>query len=331
MTEVKAFAPGRVNLIGDHTDYTGGFVLPMAINRGTTVVGTRGGRRVTLRSESETEVVDLPLEIENPSSVSPPWGRYVAGVLKGLKPKEGFNGVVRSDLPIGAGLSSSASLEIALSLALGFDGTPTENAQLCRAAEEDASGVPCGIMDQLTSAAGQEGSALLIDCHSLDIEPVALPDGFKIVVVHSGLPRTLAGSAYADRRRECEAAEAIIGPLRLATPENLDSINNPTIKRRARHVITENERVLNFERALAARDIELAGQLMQQSHISLRDDFEVSVAEVDSLVEKLQSTDGVFGARMTGGGFGGCVVVLAENKTPIDGWVFEPSIGAAIQ
>ena len=174
-------------------------------------------------------------------------------------------------------------------------------------------------MDQLTSAAGVAGHALRIDCHDLGIEPVRLPVDVEVVVVHSGVPRTLAGSAYADRRRECEAAEAHIGPLRLARPGDERSIADPVLRRRARHVLTENQRVRDTVAALRADDVGTLGELMAASHASLRDDFAVSVPEVDALVDRLVATDGVHGARMTGGGFGGCVVALTRPGAALRG------------
>ncbi|MBW3667761.1 MAG: galactokinase [Actinobacteria bacterium] len=309
---ITARAPGRVNLIGDHTDYTGGLVLPMAIDLATTVEGEPGGDTVVLSSADEGSEAVVPLDVADPPSVSPPWARYVAGVVAVMRPAGGLRGSVSTTLPLGAGLSSSAALEVAVALALGFDGTPLALAHLCQSAEQVASGVPCGIMDQLASAAGVEGHALLIDCTSLDVTPVRMPDAVDVWVVHSGVPRGLAGSAYADRRAECDEAAARIGPLRAATVADASSLSDPLLRRRARHVVTENERVGAFADALTAGDIDELGPLMTASHASLRDDFEVSIPVLDELVDRLAATPGVIGARLTGAGFGGCVVALAH-------------------
>lgn len=305
-----AFAPGRVNLIGDHTDYTGGFVLPMAVHLGTTVILQPGGERVRLTSASESEPCDLPLEVGDPSAVRPAWGRYVAGVISETHPREGGQGIISSTLPSGAGLSSSAALEVAVALALGFTGSPLQLALACQRAEQNASKVPCGVMDQLASAAGVAGHALLIDCTTNDIRPVAIPGGVEVVAVHSGQKRRLAGSAYAERRAECEAAAAIVGPLRRASVDDLGRIDDGLTRRRARHVITENQRVLAFADALETGRLKEAGELMAASHESLRTDFGVSTPVLDDLVAALSGVSGVYGARLTGAGFGGCVVAL---------------------
>ena len=328
---VLAHAPGRVNVIGDHTDTTGGFVLPMAIDLGTTVDLERGGGAVSLSSASfPDEAAEVPLDIDDPAAMSPDWARYVAGVVAEVRPAVGGRGTVATTLPVGAGLSSSAALEVAVALALGFEGTPHELALACQRAEQRASGVPCGIMDQLASAAGVEGSLLLIDCRSLDVTPVALPDGAVVVAVHSGEPRTLAGSAYAERRAGCEAAEALIGPLRDARLADVAGLPDD-LRRLARHVVSENARVLAFVDALRAGDLAAAGALMVESHASLRDDFAVSTPGLDALVSRLAGTPGVFGARLTGAGFGGCAVALCEPGVDVGGWVLRPSAGARVE
>ncbi len=331
---VLARAPGRVNLIGEHTDYTGGLVLPMAIDRATTVEGERRGQVVRLRSLDEPVEVVIALDVDDPSIVEPPWGRYVAGVVKEMGTSQaprgtGFVGTVTTTVPIGAGLSSSAALEVAVALALGFEGTALELAQLCQRAEQRASGVPCGIMDQLSSAAGVAGHLTLIDCHSLTVEPVALPTDVEVVVVH-GHHRTLVGSPYADRVADCAMAEAQIGPLRLATVADTGTISDPTVRARARHVVSENERVRRFVDAIRADDLETSGQLMAASHRSMRDDYEITTAIIDDLVERLARLPGVFGVRMTGGGFGGCVVALSRPGAISEGWVMRPSAGARV-
>jgi galactokinase len=291
---VKAHAPGRVNLIGDHTDYTGGLVLPMAIDRGTTIEGSGSDRE--------------------------------------LRPRAGFIGTVRSTLPLGAGLSSSSSLTVATALALGFDGSPVELALACQRAEQMSSGVPGGVMDQLVASAGRAGHAILIDCSTLDMTPVAIPVGLDVVVVHSGIRRALLGSAYAERRAQCEAAERALGrPLREATLDDVDRLAEPLLRRRARHVVSENQRVRTFADALRAGDTTTAGETMYASHASLRDNFDVSTPELDARVERLKRTPGVWGARLTGAGFGGCVVALTDSDAVADGWRVQAADGASVE
>ncbi|HYI62940.1 MAG TPA: galactokinase [Acidimicrobiales bacterium] len=334
MDEVRAVAPGRVNLIGDHTDHTGGLVLPMAVELATTVEGVRGGDRVVLRSDHDPDPAVVPLDVGDPAAVAPGWARYVAGVVAELRPPVGFEGTVSTTLPIGGGLSSSAALEVAVALALGADGAdPRALARLAQRAEQRASGVPCGIMDQLASVAGRAGHALLIDCHSLDVVPVPLPARAEVVVVDSGQARALAGSAYAERAAQCRAAEAAIGPLRRAAPGAEAAIADPVVRARARHVLTENTRVRATAEALAAGDLALVGAAMAESHASLRDDFGVSTPVLDALVSRLAATPGVHGARLTGAGFGGCVVALADPGAlagwgPERSWSLRPGPGA---
>jgi galactokinase len=241
----------------------------------------------------------------------------VAGVVEVVRPEVGGVGFVRTDIPIGAGLSSSAALEVAVALALGFEGSPLDLALACQQAEQVASGVPCGIMDQLTSAAGVAGHALLIDCTTYDVTPVPLPDGVAVWVIDSGTRRQLSTSFYGVRRAQCEDAETLIGPLRETTPAAVEEIATDDLRRRARHVVTENERVHRFAAAVRAGDPAEAGRLMVESHRSLRDDFEVSTKVLDALVESLVALPGVHGARLTGAGFGGCVVALADAGTDL--------------
>ncbi len=327
---VKAHAPGRVNLLGDHTDYTGGWVFPMAVDRGTTGELEPGGDTVELTSSDEPEPARVPVDVADPTAVSPGWARYVAGVVAVVRPQNGGTGTVRTTLPIGAGLSSSAALEVAVALALGFDGTPLELALACQRAEQLAWRTRTGIMDQLASAAGVAGHALLIDCTSLVVTPVPLPAGIDVVVADSGQRRSVATSAYEERRAQCEAAEALIGPLRAATAEDVATLDDPVVRRRARHVVTENARVLEFAAALGAGDLPTAGRLMTESHASLRDDFEVSTPALDDLVQRLLATPGVHGARLTGAGFGGCVVALADQDSPAAGWRLQAAAGARL-
>jgi galactokinase len=301
----------------------------MAIDLETVVEGTAQGDHVSLASTDEPERALVSLSVDDPASVSPPWARYVAGVVAVVRPAVGFQGTVSSTVPPGAGLSSSAALEVAVALAVGFEGTTRELAQACQEAEQRASAVPCGIMDQLASAAGVAGHALLIDCTTLDITPVPLPEGLDVVVVHSGVERGLGGTAYAERRAECEAAARYVGPLRAASVADVEGIDDPVLRRRARHVVSENERVRAFAEALAAGRVDHLGPLMAASHASLRDDFEVSLPALDELVERLAGTPGVLGARLTGAGFGGCVVALAEPGALVEGWRVRAATGAS--
>ncbi len=319
-------APGRVNLIGDHTDYTGGLVMPMAIDRWTEIRAIPADT-ITLHSDDETEPAELQLNIDDPHHVEPHWARYVAGVVAEMRPYGGFIGTVATDIPIGAGLSSSAALELAVALALGFDGDALSLAQLCRRAEIRASGVPCGIMDQLVIAAGVADHALLIDCGDLTIEPVRIPDEVDIVVKFIA-HRALVGSAYARRVAECETAESLIGPLRTADLSDTLAVADPAIRARAQHVVSENQRVREFATALRSGDLAAAGSLMVASHNSLRDLYATSTPVMDEAVEQLLSRPGVYGARMTGGGFGGCVVAMTEPGAIDDGWVVRAVDGA---
>ncbi len=330
-TVIRVTAPGRVNLIGDHTDYMGGLAMPMAIQMATVITGTRTEGRIRLTSDGAEGTVQIDLPAQDPASTSPAWGRYVAAVASVLGTTIGFTGEVVSSIPVGSGLSSSAALEVATALALGDDGSPVEVSRRTQAAELLATSVPCGIMDQLAITSGLEGHALLMDFATLDVTPVAIPDDMCFWVVHSGQQRTLAGSAYAERRAQCESAEALIGPLRSASTAELESITDPNVRSRARHVRDECRRVLDFADALSAGDVVGAGELMVMSHMSLRKDFDVSTEALDELVERLCATPGVHGARLTGAGFGGCVVALADPGVLLDGWHVTPSGGAKVE
>lgn len=325
---IRVRAPGRVNLIGDHTDYTGGLVFPMAVNRWTEIV-CQPYDTVALSSADETDAIDLPLSIDDPTSVTPSWARYVAGVIHEMKPQRGVRGSITTTIPIGAGMSSSHALQVAVALALGFDGSIIQLAQLTQRAENRSSGVPTGIMDQLTIAAGVAGHALLIDCGELTVTPCPIPDGVEVIVQFIA-HRTLVGSAYADRVAECIKAEASIGPLRFATIDDANTLADPTIRMRAQHVVAENQRVRDFAAVLAQGDLARAGSLMVESHRSLRDLYQTSTPVMDEAVRRLCDTRGVWGARMTGGGFGGCVVALAEPGAVTDGWAVEAVDGASI-
>lgn len=331
VTRVHAVAPGRVNLIGDHTDYMGGLAMPMAVQLETSVTAVLGGSMIELRSDAIPGRVDIALPIRDASAVEPAWGRYVAGVAQELGAAIGMRGEVRSSVPAGSGLSSSAALAVACALALGDTGTPLQVAERCQRAEHLATGVPCGIMDQLAITAGVEGHALVIDCATLQVTPVPVPDSAVFWVVHSGQHRQLVGSAYAERRQQCERAEHLIGRLPSASRAEIDSLTDPLLRRRARHVRTECDRVEAFAASLAAADVVRCGELMTASHESLRGDFEVSTPELDRVVESLRSTPGVHGARLTGAGFGGCVVALADPAVVLAGWRVTPSAGARVE
>jgi len=331
---VVAFAPGRVNLIGDHTDHTGGFCFPMAIGLGVTVRATAGGERIRLRSANEDRLADLPLDVADAGTAEPAWARYVAGVVAQLRPAAGIDGVISSTLPTGVGLSSSAALEVAVALALGAElADPVALARRCQAAEHAARGVPTGILDQLASIGGQAGCGLLLDCTALTVTPVPLPTDVEWVVVLSDGGRSLAATAYAERVAELAIAEAAIGPLRAATADDVARLADPVVRRRARHVVSENERVHAFATAVAAGDVDAAGALMRDSHRSLRDDFESSTPAIDARCAALDQRPGVLGARITGGGWGGAVVALTRPGA-LDGFpsavVVTPGSGASV-
>jgi galactokinase len=311
-------APGRVNVIGDHTDYNDGFVLPLAINRECVAAWRpRDDGRVCVRSFDVDATVTVAADgSDDPSTVEHSWGRLVVGVVRALaergRPPAGFDVALTSTVPLGSGLSSSAAFEVAIALAAvsaaeGFDLDRREIARACRDAEQRATGVPCGLMDQLASLFGRRGHALFIDCRTLVVEPVALPETVSVLAVHSGVTRALASSAYADRRAACEAAAA-----RLRLPVLRDAWPNDVAgDPRARHVVSENQRVLDAVAAMRAGDLAALGRILLESHASLRDDFEVSTRELDLLVELLMA-EGAIGARLTGAGFGGCVVGLVD-------------------
>ncbi len=316
-------APGRVNLMGDHTDHQDGLVLPVAIDRDCVVASRRRiDGTVHVRSLNPDVAGQDTVEVaadgsDDPAAVEPAWGRYVAGVVRALadvrRPPVGMDAVLASTVPLEAGLASSAALEVACALALaGVTGHIPKNRELanaCRRAEHMATGVPCGVMDQLTALEGRSGVALLIDCRIERAEPVAIARDLAILAVHSGQTRALAGSAYAERAEACAAAARDLGldTLRDATPEQAAGV--PL----ARHVVSENARVEETARALSAGDRPALARLFAESHTSLRDDFGVSTPELDALVAALVDA-GAVGARMTGAGFGGCVVALVERR-----------------
>lgn len=317
-------APGRVNLIGEHTDYNDGFVLPMAIDRATWIaLSPRNDGQVEIYSLDFDQTVSFSLGHFEKSDVR--WLEYFKGVAWVLQEAghrlNGWTGVVTGDVPIAAGLSSSASVELATARAFattsGLDWQPAAMARLAQRAENQWVGMNCGIMDQMISAAGVAGTALLIDCRTLDTENVPLPPGTVIVVLDTATRRGLVDSAYNERRKQCEAAAQFFGvpalrDVSLAEFERRAAELDDLTRRRARHVISENERTLAAAQAMKAGDAEKLGQLMNASHLSLRDDFEVSSDALNVMVECAQAQAGCYGARMTGAGFGGCAVALVR-------------------
>ncbi len=307
-------APGRVNLIGDHTDYNDGYCLPVAIDR-ECVIAARPGATVRVESIELGESIEVPADGGRADGIESVWGRLVAAVAHELsllgRPPVGMHAVVGSDVPIGAGLSSSAAFEVACAVSLAgvaeWPADPTELALACRIAEERATGVPWGVMDQLIAVGGREGCAQLIDCRTLTTKAVPLPHRMGLLVVHSGQERTLAASAYEDRRRACEALARELGVAALRDATLVQVEDRPL----GRHVVTENARVLDSVRALEHGDLVALGVLMSASHASLRDDYRVSTPELDALVAALTAA-GALGARLTGAGFGGAVVAVCD-------------------
>lgn len=327
-------APGRVNLIGEHTDYNDGFVLPIAIDR-RTYVGAAANETRVVRVQSLDLNEAAAFSLDQPNVLGDPkWLGYIAGVAFELQERgielSGADIMISSDVPLGAGLSSSAALEISVAAALlalcneSLD--VTSLALTAQKAEHTYVGTRCGIMDQLTVSAAQKSHALLIDCRSLEVKHIDLnlPET-TVVICNTNVKHELASSAYNQRRQECEDAVRILRTY-LPTISALRDVNVGQLKeyagelpnvlfRRARHIITENARTLEAAIALTDGEVEKFGRLMSSSHASLRDDYEVSSAELDLMVELAGSCDGVFGARMTGGGFGGCTVNLVRSDT----------------
>jgi len=320
-------APGRVNLIGEHVDYCGGLVLPLAIDRETIVaVAPRDDRRIRIRSRERGEITGFDLDEPLPQPERS-WVDYVRGMALALRrriPLAGADLAIGTTLPLGGGLSSSAAFEIAVGMALvALAGKPLSPRELARAAQEAENGfvgVQSGIMDPLACTFGVRDHALLIDCRSEVVTPVRLPAGIAIAIVDSGTRRALASSAYNQRRAETQEAARLLGVplLRDVSPERFarEEAQLPEpLRRRARHVIGEIARVAATADALRRGDLATAGMLMNASHASLRDDYEVSIPQLDRLVEAAQGIEGVYGARMTGAGFGGSIVVLLRADT----------------
>ncbi|HXT14204.1 MAG TPA: galactokinase [Gemmatimonadaceae bacterium] len=316
-----AFAPGRVNLIGEHTDYNEGFVLPMAIHLGVRVAFRRRDDNV-LRAWSRSFDEECSTDIRELRSVDrASWFAYVAGAIEASGLSHGCDLVIDSDVPVGAGLSSSAALELAVLRAaaamMHTQWNALDAARTAQRVENEFVGTPCGVMDQMVAALANEGSALLIDCRSFNARPVAIPDDLAIVVLDTGVRRKLASTEFADRRAACERAAAALGlrALRDATLDQLERSSTSleaTDMRRARHVVAENARVLEFANAIERGDVARAGEMMNASHVSLRDLYEVSGPALDRAVEIARAHAACLGARMTGGGFGGCAVALVR-------------------
>jgi len=324
-------APGRVNLIGEHTDYNDGFVLPAAIDLGITIAFIpTDDRRVEVTLDDSGERDGFHLDAIGARRGA--WIDYIAGTAWALAeagiPLRGFRGLLASDLPSGAGLSSSAAIELASAWGLSGGERPALDtmrlAQIAQRAENAYVGVNCGLMDQFAVAFGEADHALLLDCRSLDHRAVPLPAGTSLVICHSGSPRKLAASEYNNRRSECERAVAGLKVLDPAVTslrdvsldllhEGRDRLDDEAY-RRARHVVTENDRVETVIAALQAGDVDAVGAAMDASHVSLRDDFEVSSPALDALVEIAHGVPGVIGARLTGAGFGGCTINLVRDE-----------------
>lgn len=322
-------APGRVNLIGEHTDYNDGFVLPCAIDYQTVIsCKARDDRTVrVVAADYDNQRDEFSLYAPIVAHDSQQWSNYVRGVVKHLQQRDAsFGGadlVISGNVPQGAGLSSSASLEVAVGTVFQqLYHLPLDGAQIAlngQEAENQFVGCNCGIMDQLISALGKKGSALLIDCRSLGTKAVSMPEGVAIVIINSNFKRTLVGSEYNTRRQQCETGARFFQQkaLRDVSLDQFNAVANeldPLVAKRVRHVLTENARTVEAAAALEKGDLQRMGELMAESHASMRDDFEITVPQIDTLVEIVKATIGdKGGVRMTGGGFGGCVVALVPE------------------
>jgi galactokinase len=330
-------APGRVNLIGEHTDYNDGFVMPAAIDFDIRVAcANNNSRNLTVHSLQEKQTVELSLDDTNPRPRHD-WSDYVRGVQIQLANAgvvvPGAEMLIDGQVPIGAGLSSSAALEVASALALlDVSGGTLDRvalAKLCQRAENEFVGAPCGIMDQFASANGRAGHAMLLDCRSLNVTYVPVHESLALIICNTMVKHSIGAGEYGKRRAQCEECLRLfqsfrpeVRSLRDVTAEDLQrhgAALADVLFRRAKHVITENARVLAAAEAFKRNDFEQVGQLMYESHASLRDDYEVSCAELDLMVDIARSIPGVYGSRMTGGGFGGCTISLVE-KSAADGF-----------
>ena len=317
----SSFAPGRVELLGNHTDYNGGVVLSAAINLGISARGrARSDEKIRLTSEGLSGVVNADLETLAPNDS---WADYPLGVAKVLHdsgfPIAGFEANFSSNLPLGAGLSSSAAIEVSMAVLLTrlfeFQVPPIDLARLCRRAENEYVGVSCGLLDQVSSIFGKKDHAIFLDCRAETVETFPFPPGVGLLVVHSGVKHALSGGEYNERRDQCFEAAEILGvrALRDATGEQLAAAVMPAlVKRRAAHIIGENERVFQAVDHLKRHDAVALGNLMRESHRSSMENFENSTSELDALVEISCAQEGVYGARLTGGGFGGAIVALVS-------------------
>lgn len=323
-------APGRVNLIGEHTDYNDGFVLPLAIDRAIWIaLCPRDDRRVVVHSIDYDQPGEFSLDDLRDEKSG--WMEYLKGTAWAMQQHgfqlTGWEGVLVGDVPLGAGLSSSAALEMATARAFAavsqLQWDPAGMAKLCQRAENEWVGVNCGIMDQLISAAGRAGHALLIDCRSLETEPIPFPEGVAVVVLDTSTRRGLVESAYNERRAQCESAADFfkVSALRDVQPDLFERAAgemDETTQRRALHVITENDRTLQAVEAMRRGEVAALGVLMNKSHASLRDDYEVSSDALNAMVECALDHDACYGARMTGAGFGGCAVALIDAEAADD-------------
>lgn len=351
-------APGRVNLIGEHTDYNDGFALPMALPFDTVLAisseGDPSTGDVVVSSDGFGEVTIDP-SADPRDTVG--WARYIAGAVTLLAthgiPTGGWRTTIETDIPTGASLSSSAALEVAVITGLlaraGENWAPIDIAQLGQRVENEVVGIPSGVMDQFISAGAVEGHASLMDCRALTLEPAVLPDGVVVAVMDTMSRRELVEGAYGERRASCERAvqELGVAALREATLEQVATLADPIDRRRAHHIVTENQRTVDAVGALRSGDVAAFGALMSESHMSLRDDFEVSGPALDAMVEVAWNAPGCLGARMTGGGFAGCTVALVEadradefEQYVVDGfdfggetarvWICAPAAGAGL-
>lgn len=334
--EIIVRAPGRVNLIGEHTDYNDGFVLPIAIDRAAWVAASpREDARATVRA-LDMNNDEKGFAIDDTPSGPGGWADYPAGVAWALLDAGyelvGLNAVLTSDVPVGSGLSSSAAIEVAYAYTWdqlsGLDIPLSDLALLCQRAENEYVGVNCGIMDQMISACGKEGHAMMLDTRDMERGYFPMPEGIAVVVADSMVRRSLSTSAYNTRRSQCEEAVRVLQThdpeIKALRDVNLDLLEahrdemSEVVFRRARHVVTENARVLAFSRKLYEGNLAEVGDILVEGHRSLRDDYEVSIAELDTLVKAAVEVEGCYGARLTGAGFGGCIVALTAEDAVSD-------------